>query len=189
MTTSRDDVVIAAGRLFAKRGYHGTSMRDLGDELGLLRGSLYAHIGSKEELLVEVVRRGGELFGAVAERAQVSDVASAADRLELLVVGHLGVVLDHRDEARTFLHEARSLPDTQRQHVLEQRDRYEQEFRKVVRAGVADGSFRSDLDPHMAAIFVLSVLNAVERWYDPGGRIDRAGLAEQIQRFILDGLR
>ena len=60
---SRDDVIEAAGRLFAKRGYHATSMRDLGGELGILGGSVYAHVSSKEELLVEVVQRAGRLFG------------------------------------------------------------------------------------------------------------------------------
>ncbi len=49
---TRSDVVDAAGRLFAQRGYHGTSMRDLGKELGLLGSSLYSHVDSKQDLLV-----------------------------------------------------------------------------------------------------------------------------------------
>ncbi len=57
---SRDDVVRAAARLFAERGYHGTSMRDLGAELGLFGSSLYSHVGSKQELLVEVVATGAQ---------------------------------------------------------------------------------------------------------------------------------
>ena len=66
---SRDDVIDAAGRLFAERGYHGTSMRDLGKALGLHGSSLYSHVSSKEDLLVEVVQRGAELFQRSAAAA------------------------------------------------------------------------------------------------------------------------
>ncbi|MFB3044452.1 MAG: TetR/AcrR family transcriptional regulator, partial [Acidimicrobiia bacterium] len=66
---TRSDVVDAAGRLFAERGYHGTSMRDLGKELGLLGSSLYSHVDSKQDLLVAVVEEGARLFEASAEQA------------------------------------------------------------------------------------------------------------------------
>ncbi|MGH8947430.1 MAG: TetR/AcrR family transcriptional regulator, partial [Acidimicrobiia bacterium] len=99
---SRGDVVAAAGRLFAERGYHGTSMRDLGRELGLLGSSLYAHVESKQDLLVEVVEEGARLFQDSAEEA-VAAGGSAAGRLRGLVAGHVGVVLDNPDVVRTYL--------------------------------------------------------------------------------------
>ncbi len=182
MSNTREDVVAAAGRLFGARGYEGTSMRDLGRELGMLGSSLYSHIGSKQDLLVEVVRRGARLFEASAQ-AGVDTPGSARDRLRALVAGHLEVVLDHRDEVRTFLNEARALDDEHRQRILEARDRYEQAFRTVLKEGVADGSFRPDLDPVLASIFLLSILNAVERWYDEEGRVSRSELAERILEF------
>ena len=52
---SRTDVVAAARTLFARQGFHGTSMRDLGREVGLKGSSLYNHVGSKDELLVDVL--------------------------------------------------------------------------------------------------------------------------------------
>ena len=81
---SREDVVAAAGRLFAERGYHGTSMRDLGEELGLLGSSLYSHVGGKEELLVEVIRRGAATFQALVDEVlaggiKTGDFRSALD--------------------------------------------------------------------------------------------------------------
>lgn len=182
MSNTRDDVVAAAGRLFGARGYEGTSMRDLGRELGLLGSSLYSHIGSKQDLLVEVVRKGARLFEASAQ-AGLDTAGTGRDRLRALVAGHLDVVLDHRDEVRTFLNEARSLDDEHRQTILDARDRYEQAFRTVLKEGIADGSFRSDLDPVLASIFLLSILNAVERWYDESGRVSRAELVDRILDF------
>ena len=180
---SREDVILAAGRLFAAKGYDGTSMRDLGRELGLLGSSLYSHVGSKQDLLVEVVRRGAALFEASAERA-LGVPGTARDRLRTLVTGHLDVVLDHRDEVRTFLNEARSLGPDVRQPIFDARNQYEEAFRSVLKDGVADGSLRDDLDEALDAILLLSALNAVERWFDDAGRLTRSDLADHIMRLL-----
>lgn len=184
---TRDDVVAAAGRLFADRGYHATSMRDLGRELGLLGSSLYAHVEGKQELLVEVVERGAAFFQETAAAAQEAE-GSGADRLRALVRGHLGVVLDHRDEVRTFLNEAHALDDEHRRRVVAARDRYEGVFRSVLREGAEDGSLRPDLDAKVAAIFLLSMLNAVERWYRPGGQLSRRALGDAVMAFAMEGI-
>jgi len=178
---SRADVVEAAGRLFADRGYEGTSMRQLGKELGLLGSSLYAHVGSKQDLLVEVVERGARLFEASVDRAP--DGPTGRDRLRGLVAGHIDVVLDHRDEVRTFLNEARALDAEHRARVLDARNRYEAAFRAAFKDGVSDGSIAAGTDEVLASIFVLSILNAVDRWYSDQGRIDRVGLVDEIMAF------
>lgn len=186
-TRTREDVVRAAGRLFAARGYHGTSMRDLAREVGLLGSSLYSHIDSKEDLLVEVVEQGGKLFQDSAENA-IARGGNGLAQLQSLIKGHLDVVLDHIDEARTFLYEADALDEAHRSRVLAARDAYEITFRRVLELGATDGSFRPDLNPTVGAIMVLSVLNAVERWYRPHGQLDRSQLAAEILSFVVAGL-
>jgi len=184
---TRDDVIEAAGRLFADRGYHGTSMRDLGKELGLLGSSLYAHVSSKQDLLVGVVAEGARLFEGSADTALAVE-GSASDRLRTLVGGHVDVVIDNIEVARTFLNEARMLDPEHRKRILDARDHYEGAFREVIRQGVADGSFRPDVDPKISSIFILSVLNAIERWYDLEGTLDRASLVDAMFGFFLAGL-
>ncbi len=185
---TRADVVAAAGRLFADRGYHGTSMRDLGRELGLLGSSLYAHVDSKQDLLVGVVEEGSRLFQESAQRA-LAVGGSAADRLRALVAGHIDVVLDNHDVVRTFLNEARMLDHEHRMRVITARDGYEQAFREVIAEGAADGSFRKDVDPKMSSIFILSILNAIQRWYRVGGELGRDELIGRIDQFVRSGLR
>ncbi len=181
--TSRQDVIDAAGRLFAKRGYHGTSMRTLGKELGLVGSSLYSHVGSKEELLVEVVRHGAALFEASVDRARAGG-GDGATQLRNLITGHLDVVLDNRDAASTYLNEASVLDADHRNQVRAERNRYEQAFREVFDLGTKDGSLPKAADPKLAAIFTLSVLNAVPRWYRPLGPLDRTDLADEIFSFV-----
>jgi AcrR family transcriptional regulator len=179
---TREDVVRAAGRLFADRGYHGTSMRDLGKELGLLGSSLYSHVSSKQDLLVEVVEEGAGLFETSAERA-LGTPGMASDRLEALISGHVDVIVENIEVARTFLNEARMLAPEQRARIVDARDHYEDAFRSVIREGTEDGSFGKDVDPKTASIFILSILNAIERWYRPHGELDRDGLINEISRF------
>jgi len=184
---SRADVVTAAGRLFAERGYHGTSMRDLGRELGLLGSSLYAHVESKQDLLVEVVEEGARLFQDSADRA-LAIGGSTAERLRGLVEGHIDVVLDNQDVVRTFLNEARMLDEEHRARVIAARDAYEADFRAVIAEGAADRTFRPDVEPKLASILILSILNAVERWYRPDGMLDRAGLVDVIVNTAMRGI-
>lgn len=179
---TRADVVAAAGRLFATRGYEGTSMRDLGGELGLLGSSLYSHVGSKQDLLVEVVGRGAEFFQNSLDRAGEAE-GSARDRLRSMVAGHIDVVLDHRDEGRTFLNEARSLDGEHRNEILSARNRYEATFRAILEEGARDGSIAMVVQPSIGAIFLLSILNAVERWFNEDGTLSRGDLVDEVLEF------
>ena len=184
---TRDDIIAGAGARFASHGYHGTSMRDLGDDLGILGSSIYAHVGGKQELLVAVIERGAAFFDAAAAEATRGG-GPASDVLHRLISGHIDVVLDHRAEARTFLSETYFLDDAERRRVDEARDRYEQVFVDVIAAGRADGSFGDATDGRLSAIYVLSILNTVDRWYDDDGRVDRAALASDVYAFVVGGL-
>jgi len=179
---SREDVVRAAGRLFADRGYHGTSMRELGKELGLLGSSLYSHVSSKQDLLVEVVEEGARLFEASAEQALEVE-GTAAERLDALIAGHVDVVIDNLEVARTYLNEARMLDGEHRARIVSARDHYEQAFRSVIREGIAEGSFNAGVDAKTTSIFILSILNAIERWYRPEGELDRDALVAELAGF------
>ena len=184
----RAEMVRAAARLFSARGYHGTSMRDLGNELGLLRGSLYAHIGSKEELLFEVVDAGGERFLERAAEA-VHAPGSAAERLRLLLIGHVETATNHLDAATVFLNEWRYLSDGLRAVIQAKRDRYEAMVTEIVGDGVASGEFRRDADVRFAVLLVLSAGNWVYQWYRPGGRLTPKQIGERFADLIVKGLK
>jgi AcrR family transcriptional regulator len=162
-------------------------MRDLGRELGLLGSSLYAHVDSKQDLLVAVVEEGARLFQESARGAMSID-GSADQKLRALIAGHVGVILENRDVVRTYLNEARMLDHDHRAQVLAARDAYEDAYRGVLSGGVRSGSFGSDVDPKLASIFILSVLNAVERWYRTDGELSGEDLVEVIHRFVAEGI-
>ena len=185
---SRHDVIATARRLFAQKGFHGTSMRDLGKELGLLGSSLYSHVGSKDELLVDVVREASVQFQSLADEVAAM-AAPAPERLARLVEGHLEILIKDPDQARTFLDETRFLPDDDRVDAVALMDRYQAVFRDVVEAGQREGVFRVDLDVSLAANLTLSLLNGTSRWYSEDGGLSVPELAVEIQELLTRGVQ
>lgn len=183
---SRDDIIAGAGRRFATHGYHGTSMRDLGDDLGILGSSIYAHVGGKQELLVAVIEGGAEYFDVSAKAAL--EVDGAAGQLKAFIKGHIDVILDHRAEARTYLSEVDFLDPERRDTVAQRRDRYEMYLVEILDACVMAGVLSKDVDVRLASIYTLSILNTVDRWFSESGRVKRAELSEDVYRFVLRGL-
>jgi AcrR family transcriptional regulator len=185
---NREDVIRAAGRLFAERGFHGTSMRDLGDALGLHGSSLYAHVGSKNELLEDLVADGVRRCLALSERVLTSR-GTPSERLAALVVGHVELVVANLDTWSTFVNEYRFLAEEERARVVKLRDEYQDAYRQVLEAGVAAGQYRADLDIHLSATVLLSLLNAIPGWYRPGGGQTAAEIGGAIVAVVEGGIR
>lgn len=183
----RAEMVAAAARLFSERGYHGTSMQHLADALGLQRGSLYAHIGSKEELLFDVVNEGADRFLERGERA-VTMEAFAAVRLRRLLVGHIETAIEHLDAATVFLNEWRYLSQDLRELVQQKRDRYEAMVRQIVEDGITAGEFRDDVNVRFGARLVLSAGNWTYAWFRPGGELGPTEIGERFAELIIRGL-
>lgn len=186
-SSRRADVVRAAARLFSQRGYHGTSMQHLGDALGLQRGSLYAHIGSKEELLFDVVDEGADRFLERGRQA-LEGTGPASERLEALLVGHAETAAEHLDAATVFLNEWRYLSEELRAAVQAKRDGYEAMVRSIVEDGMASGEFRADADVRFAATLVLSAGNWLFSWYRPGGELGPTEIGETFAELMTRGL-
>ena len=184
----RAEMIRVAARLFSEHGYYGTSMQHLGEALGLLRGSLYAHIGSKEELLFEVVDGGAERFLERGRAAATLD-QPAPERLSALLVGHVETINEHVEAATVFLNEWRYLSDARRSVIQTKRDAYEDLVRSVIEDGIADGHFRSDLDVVLATRLVLSAANWTYTWYRPGGALTPAEVGRSFADQLVRGFR
>jgi TetR/AcrR family transcriptional regulator, cholesterol catabolism regulator len=183
----RAEMVAVAAQLFSERGYHGTSMQHLAEALGLQRGSLYAHIGSKEELLFDVVNEGADRFLERGERA-LGGSGSASARLRHLLVGHVETAIEHLDAATVFLNEWRYLSSDLRAVVQDKRDRYEEMVRRIIADGIAGGEFRPEADVRFAARLVLSAGNWTYAWYRPGGELGPTEIGEKFAELLIKGL-
>jgi TetR/AcrR family transcriptional regulator, cholesterol catabolism regulator len=185
MSQRREELTRIAARLFAERGYQGTSLADLADELGVQKPSLYHHIASKEDLLWEVARDGARAFHAALDAVPAD--AATTDRIRLALRGHLAVVAGQLDAATVFVREWRYLSGERREAFVAERRRYEQRIRELFRDGVEGSELRTDLDVATAALLFLSAANWAYTWLQPGADID--GLADRLYAVLLDGMR
>jgi len=184
----RTDMVQAAARLFSERGYHGTSIQHLADALGLQKGSLYSHIGSKEELLFDVVNEGADRFLERGERALTLQ-ALASVRLKRLLVAHIETAIEHLDAATVFLNEWRYLSAERRDEIQAKRDRYEEIVRQIITEGIEAGEFRDDANVRFAARLVLSAGNWTYAWFKPGGELGPTEIGERFADLLIRGLQ
>ena len=176
-----------ATRLFRQRGFHATSMRDLGDALGMNRGSLYHYITAKDELLWAILTRALDLLEARVLPILESDTP-AVDRLTDGIREHLRVAADHADELSLIQIEWRALDRTRQAEMIRRRDAYEARWRAALEAGIADGSLRQ-FDVRLAGIGILSACNWFTQWYRPGGRAGVDEIADAFAELFLGGLR
>ena len=185
IATRKADLTRIAARLFAEQGYHGTSMGQLAEAMGVQKGSLYSLTDSKQELLYETMREGAAAFHAALDA--VPEDAPAAERLRLALRAHLRVVVDQLDVATVFIREWRSLEGERREEILAERRRYEERWRGLVRQGVERGELRSDLDEGATALLALSAANWAYTWLRPGADTDT--LADRFAALLVDGVR
>jgi len=179
-------VEIAAG-LFARQGYRGTSMRDIGRAMGIHAGSLYVHIESKEDLLHQIVNsimlRSEQDMARVLARG-----GTPTEQLHEIVLRDLRLIAENRERATVFFHEWRNLSQERQRAVIASRDRWEEGLRSVIRRGVDTGEFRP-VDVRITGIALTSMLNWAYVWYRPGGELSVEQLADQYVDLLTAGLR
>jgi AcrR family transcriptional regulator len=185
MSARREELTRIAARLFAERGYQGTSLADLAGELGVRKPSLYHHIASKEDLLWAVASEGAEAFHAALD--DVPAEVAAAERIRLALRAHLAVVAGQLDVATVFVREWRYLEGERRERFLGERRRYEERVRDLFRDGVEGSELRTDLDVTTAALLFLSAANWAYTWLHADADTD--ALADRMFAALLDGMR
>jgi AcrR family transcriptional regulator len=185
MSTRKSELTRQAARLFAEKGYHGTSIGDLAEAMGVQKGSLYAHIDSKAGLLWEVARDGAAAFHAALD--SIPDDLKATEKIRQALRAHLSVIAEQLDIATVFIREWRYLEGERREEFLAERRRYEDRFRAFFREGRELGELRTDLDDGTATLLALSAANWAYTWLRPGGDTDE--LADRFYAVLLDGMR
>jgi len=185
MATRRHELVAVAARLFAERGYHGTSMADLAEAMGVQKGSLYSLTGSKQDLLVVVTREGAAAFHTALDR--VPQDADPLARIGAALRGHLAVVAEQADTATVFTREWRFLEEPELTAFRDERRRYETRWRSLLAEAAERGMLRADLDFEATVLLVLSAANWAYTWIRPGADTD--ALADRFFAVLLDGVR
>jgi AcrR family transcriptional regulator len=182
-TANRGTVLDAACLLFAERGYHGTSMKDIAEKLGVRAPSLYNHVASKQAMLFAIMDKAMDRAIAALEET----LAGAEDVSEQLRRATESLVLDflrYPAEVTVCNNEVRSLEADNRLAIVAKRDRYAARVRRIIEDGCRTGRFRTRT-PQIAAFAVLEMGNSAKSWFRPSGRYTDTYVAREYGDYAL----
>ena len=170
----RQEILLIAADLFARRGYDAVGVRQIADAAGILGGSLYHHFPSKRDLYVEV--HDAALAGAAnLMEAEIANLKDPWDRLEAACRVHLGVQVDPESITLPMMSDLSAMTSDMRVDLVGARDRFELIYRRLI----ADLPLNPAIDRSIYRLSLVSLINAVPLWYRTG-RMSVAEIASQI---------
>jgi AcrR family transcriptional regulator len=183
----RSEILDAAIDLFSRKGFEGTSMRDLAVAVRLQPGSLYTHITGKDELLAMVEGRVRAQFLETAKPLLADTSMPVPERLAAFLRRHLAIIAENLASATVFLHEWKFLEPTQLAISRKERRAYSDAVTAVIEEGIRNGDFR-DVDARVTAQALLAMANGTYLWYSPDGRLPATTIADRFVDLVLHGL-
>ncbi len=186
-------ILHAAANTFAAKGYEATSIRDVAEAVGMLGGSLYYYIKTKEDLLFALIDDFHRVGLEEVQKAEEEVVAAGRgdDPLAVLravFIRSAEINLRSRTLAAVFYNDFRHLSDERKQHIVESRRSHQHRIEELVTLAQEAGEVSKEVDPRLAALAMLSLINATNTWYQP--EKDKSGqpVPEFLASLLLDGL-
>lgn len=184
----RLQAIKSAAAVFAEKGFHGSSTRDIAERMGIKQGSLYYYFKSKEEALGEVCLFGIEDYVRHMRVIAASD-QSFESKLMSTITSHLSSYRERNEALKVYNDERLYLPEERRSNLKLLGSSYRQLLQEIFEQGVASGAMRESIDCHFAAQAVIGICNA---WGDIIVRDPDLDLFDIIQKctdLLMNGFR
>jgi TetR/AcrR family transcriptional regulator len=179
-------ILRSAAAAFRRRGYHGASMEEIAEAIGMTKGNLYHYFKDKDEILF--VCHDYSLDLLLARLREIDGTGSSADaRLRQLIEGFVHMIIDELHGTALTL-DFQALSPARLRKVIAKRDRFDRAVRGLISEGIASGVFAHG-DPKLLSFAVLGAVNWIPRWFDPAGRAHSDEIARVFAAYLVDGLR
>lgn len=182
-------ILRTSARIFAEKGYHSTSMRDISRATEVSLAGLYYYCKSKEELLFLIQ---DNCFGRVHERLleRLRETTDGVAKLRLVIENHLSFFAANMAEMKVLSHEADSLAGEMHAHVTGRKQQYTRLVRRIlaeVQGAQGTGHDVQKLDLTVATYALFGMMNWIYNWYDPRGKLSVNDLVDNLTRLFLSG--
>lgn len=185
--TRKEEIKLCAARLFRKRGYTASSMRDIAKELGIEAPSLYNHIKGKQEILQELLLELA--YGFSTEMTHISQSKlKSIDKLERLVKLHVDMTIQHTDAISLITSDWVHLEEPAFSEFVKMRDDYEKKFKKIIRKSIKEGDLES-VDVEVTLFSMLSTLRWLYSWLLKHKKINPIELEQGMIQNLISGIR
>jgi len=183
---AENEIHRVAARLFAGKGYLGTSIDDIARAAGIHKSTVFHHVSSKQDLLAAVLDRGLSRYVAAVRALAADDGLPDRDRLTAAVRNHLAFVFEHPVELTVFLRERKHLSGPRGEAYLRLSEEYEAVFTSIVADGMRSGALPPG-DPRLFTLFLLGSANWIVEWYQPNGRLGRERITDDFIASFVPG--
>ncbi|GGJ35659.1 TetR/AcrR family transcriptional regulator [Streptomyces brasiliensis] len=181
------EIIDAAATVFLEKGYDGTSTKDISDAVGMLKGSLYYYVRSKEDFLFEIIKRVYDA-ALVSIQPAVELEGDALTRLRAFVHAHVGFAVKNLTAFTIQLREFERLSPERRLEITAGGDAYLRALRGILKDGQREGVFDEKIDVSFTALAILGQLNSLTQWYRPNGRLSVKRLAENFAGLVITSI-
>lgn len=182
------EVIEVAAKVFYERGYANASIQDIANELGILKGSLYHYIRTKEDLLFRLLEALHEESDAMLEEIAGRDDLGPLERIAEYVRRQVDFNARNLERITVYYHDLEELSGARTAAIVERRRAHERFVEREIQEARAQGQIASPLDAATLRNFIFGPITWMYRWYRPGGTVSREELAEQCATFVLYGL-
>jgi TetR/AcrR family transcriptional regulator, cholesterol catabolism regulator len=182
------EVLAVAAQIFTERGYASATVQDVADALGMLKGSLYYYIDSKEDLLYRLLCEIHDGVDEVLAEVTAVEGLSAMEQIELYVKRQVEYNARNLKRISIYYHDADQLSPTRRTEILTRRKAHEEHVINLIRQAQTDGAVDPDLDARLLSNCVFATVIWIYRWYRPGRRLSVEELSQTCALFVRNGL-
>jgi AcrR family transcriptional regulator len=186
--TVPERLIEVALRLFAEKGFEGTSVQDVVVTAGVTKGAMYHYFGSKDDLLAEIYARVLRLQMERLETFVGAD-QPVAERVFAAAADVVVTTIEHLDSTTVFFRSLHQLSKVKADQVRHERRRYHDAFRGMVLEGQQSGVFREDVSADLVVDFFFGSVHHLPMWWKADGRPTPAEVGSTFATLFLDGLK
>lgn len=186
--TVPERLLSTATKLFAERGFAGTSVQDLVEAAGVTKGAMYHYFASKEDLLYEIYAR---VLRTQLERLEkfAAEEGPVAERLRDAAADVVVTTIGSLEDVTIFFRSMQHLSARKQREVRRERRRYHETFCAMVAEGQKLGSVRDDVRPDLVADYFFGAVHHLPTWYQPRGPLSAKAVGDYFSDMLLASLR
>jgi len=182
----KEQILRTAARMFCEKTYHGTTLQDIAEEVGLLKGSLYYYITSKEKLLADIIANAVYSLSAGLKRVEGADIG-CEEKIRQIIGEHIRFNAEFREAGTLFLTESHILVKMEMKDVSRILARRDKLLADTMKEAVAQGLYRPT-DLRLTSLAIIGLCNSLLFWYKPQGRLSPETIADNFFEIVHRGL-
>ncbi len=182
----RAQILEAATRIFSEKTYHGTTLQDIADAVGMLKGSLYYYIDSKEKLLGDIIIEAAKTLNEDLVRVEEA-VTGPVERLRQIIREHVKFNAIYREAGTLFLTEKNVITSLEMSELVKIFDRRDRLLSRALEQAIKEGLYRP-VDIRITSLAIIGLCNSVLFWVRPTGRFSYEEIADAFFDLLHEGL-